>query len=274
MSKSKLAFIGAGNMASALISGLVTQGFDPKAIWASDPDQEQLNKIAAVTRVNTTTNNLQAVADATVIILAVKPQQLKSVVIDLTQSPIAKQTLIISIVAGITMASLQQWLGDDLAIVRCMPNIPATIGLGATGLFANQYVNDTQKRFTDDVAGAVGISVWLEDEAQLNAVTAVSGSGPAYFFLFIEAIQKAGIALGLDQHISNQLALQTALGAAKMAVDSNTNVAELRRKVTSPAGTTEKALDVFEQGKLLELVKQALTAAKMRAQELADEHNC
>jgi len=271
LSKPTLAFIGAGNMASALIGGLVAKGFDAKQIWASDPFAESLKKLADATGINAADNNHCAIATADVIVLAIKPQVVKAVAAQLATALVDKTPLIISIAAGINMQSLQTWLGKHLPIVRCMPNTPALVQLGATGLFANQQVTTAQKKLTNDIMDAVGISLWLENEAQIDAVTALSGSGPAYFFLFIEALQAAGLSLGLDAHTANQLTLQTALGAAKMAVSSDVDAAELRRRVTSPGGTTERAIGIFEQGDLRALVSKALAAAAARSVELAQE---
>ncbi|ROR98930.1 pyrroline-5-carboxylate reductase [Sinobacterium caligoides] len=269
MSDYTIAFIGAGNMASALFGGLINQGFDADKIWAADPYPASLEQAAAL-GVNTTSDNHTAIAQADIVVLAVKPQVLKDVVTPLQESFATRKPLIISIVAGIEMTSLERWLGNQQAIVRCMPNTPALVRRGATGLFANPHVSEKQRRQTTEILDAVGISLWLSTESQIDAVTAISGSGPAYFFLLIEAMTEAGSKLGLDRQTAAQLTLQTALGAAEMAVSSDVDAAELRRRVTSPAGTTEAALNSFERDNFRTVVETAVKAAKQRSGELAE----
>jgi pyrroline-5-carboxylate reductase len=267
----QLAFIGAGNMAQALIGGLVKQGFAPDRIVASDPLPATLDKLRAITPVRTTSDNIAAVAAADVVVLAVKPQAMKQVLQPLATTLQQRQPLIISIAAGIEIASIARWLGGDLPIVRCMPNTPALVQLGATGLFANAQVSSEQKKLADSILRAVGIALWVDSEAQLDAVTAVSGSGPAYFFLVMEAMRDAGEKLGLARDAAAQLTMQTALGAARMALDSDVDVAELRRRVTSPNGTTERAIASFENDKLRDLFERALSACDARSRELAKD---
>jgi len=262
----KIAFIGGGNMASAIIGGLVAEGFDAGAITASDPMPETLERLAAVATIKTTTDNLGAIKDADVVVLAVKPQVMAQVCKPLADTLARTKPLIISIAAGITLQSLEQWLGEGLAIVRSMPNTPALVKTGATALFGNAHVGSRERDIADQLLRAIGITVWTDSEAQLDAVTALSGSGPAYFFLVIEAMTAAGIALGLKPEVATQLTLQTALGAAKMAIDSDVDAAELRRRVTSPGGTT---LAVMEERGLRDIFAEALTAADQRSRELA-----
>jgi pyrroline-5-carboxylate reductase len=264
-----IAFIGAGNMAASIIGGLVSTGFNAESIIASAPHPQSLQKLQQVAKVKTTTDNLQAIAHADVIVLAVKPQLMKSVVEDLATISQQHKPLFISIAAGIESCSLDKWLGGNMAIVRCMPNTPALVQTGATALFANSLVSDQQKQLADRILNAVGLALWVETEDKLDAVTAVSGSGPAYFFMVMEAMQAAGEKLGLDQHTARQLTLQTALGAAKMAIDSDVDTTELRRRVTSPGGTTERAINVFEQEGLREMFLHAMTACNDRSEELA-----
>jgi pyrroline-5-carboxylate reductase len=267
----RLAFIGAGNMASALIGGLVKQGFQPAQITASDPYPATLEKLKSIAPVALTSDNDAAVADADVVVLAVKPQVMKQVLQPLVATLQAKRPLIISIAAGIEIASIERWLGGALPIVRCMPNTPALVQLGATGLFANTAVSAVQRKLADSILRAVGIALWVDSEAQLDAVTAVSGSGPAYFFLVMEAMQAAGEQLGLSTETAKMLTLQTALGAARMALDSDVDTAELRRRVTSPNGTTERAIASFERDNLRDIFVRALTDCRDRSQELARE---
>ncbi len=213
---------------------------------------------------------MAAAAKAEVILLAVKPHVMKTVTATITGA-LGHRPLIISIAAGISMASLEQWLRADLPIVRCMPNTPSLVQTGAAGLFANGQVSDDQKQLTTDILNAVGTSCWLQTEAEIDAVTAVSGSGPAYYFLIMEIMQEIGEELGLSSEVSRQLTLQTALGAAKMAVSSDVDAAELRRRVSSPGGTTECAIQAFEAGDLKALFREAMNSAVKRAAAMADE---
>lgn len=269
MSNPVIAFIGAGNMASSIIGGLVTKGFPPKSIIASDPYKESLDNLKKVAPVKTTQNNQEALAKADIVVLAVKPQQMKSILLDLADSAQQHKPLVISIAAGIETRSIDKWLGGNMAIVRCMPNTPALVQSGATALFANPQVNGAQKEQADQIMRAVGIALWVNDENTLDAVTAVSGSGPAYFFMVMEAMQAAGEQLGLSPDAAKQLTLQTALGAAQMAIASDVDSAELRRRVTSPGGTTEQAIKVFEDEGLKAMFSKALVACRDRSEELA-----
>ena len=271
MASASIAFIGGGNMASSIIGGLVAKGFSPKRIIVSDPSAESLQRLRKVAPVKVTHDNAEAVAGADVVVLAVKPQVMKSVVESIASTVSATQPLIISIAAGIEVASLQRWFATPRAIVRCMPNTPALVQSGATALFANAQVNEDQHQLATTILRAVGIALWVDDEAQLDAVTAVSGSGPAYFFLVMEAMQAAGEKMGLAPDMVRQLTLQTALGAAQMAISSDVGAEELRRRVTSPGGTTERAVACFEEGGLRTLFESALNAARDRSMALARE---
>ena len=260
-----IGFIGAGNMANSLIRGLLATGVPASSILASDIDLEKLQVLVTNSRISSATN--QQIADsADVVILAVKPQVME---VELDQN--SALPLIVSIAAGITSGHLQDWLGRKHAIVRCMPNTPALIGKGISGLFANVNVSSKQKQLAEKLMNAVGPCVWVDDESDIDTVTAVSGSGPAYFFLFIEAMRDAAREMGLSDETANALVYQTAVGAAELAISSEEDVAELRRKVTSPGGTTEKALRTFEEGRLREIVERALKAARNRSIELANE---
>ena len=269
MNTPRIAFIGGGNMAASLIGGLRAQGTPADTICASDPGEEQRKKINAEHGIQTFAQNADALANADVVVLAVKPQVMQAVCRDLAGHLRAEQ-LIVSIAAGISCASLQHWLGPQpRAIVRCMPNTPSLLRQGASGLYANDQVSNTQKQQAEQLLSAVGLALWLDHEPLIDAVTAVSGSGPAYFFLLIEAMTAAGEQLGLPRETAAQLTLQTAIGAARMACESDVEAAELRRRVTSPNGTTEAAIKTFQAGGFEELVKQALTAAARRSTELA-----
>ncbi|EMD98432.1 MULTISPECIES: pyrroline-5-carboxylate reductase [Stutzerimonas stutzeri subgroup] len=271
MTSPRIAFIGAGNMAASLIGGLRAQGVAADAIRASDPGAEQRAKISAEHGIQTFAQNADALAGADVVVLSVKPQVMQAVCQDLTPH-LAHGPLIVSIAAGISCDSLQRWLGPrPQAIVRCMPNTPALLRQGVSGLFANAQVSDMQKQQAEQLLSAVGIALWLEEERLIDAVTAVSGSGPAYFFLLIEAMTVAGEQLGLPRETAAQLTMQTALGAARMACESDVDAAELRRRVTSPNGTTEAAIKAFQAGGFEQLVQQALNAAAQRSAELAEQ---
>ncbi|WP_299181207.1 pyrroline-5-carboxylate reductase [uncultured Neptuniibacter sp.] len=265
-----LAFIGAGNMARAVIGGLISNGYPAEKIWASEPDATRLDDLKSQ-GLQITSDNNTAVQAADVVILAVKPQVLKQVSEAMVSAVQTSRPLIVSVAAGIMTTSLDQWLGGQTAIVRCMPNTPALVQTGASGLYANQQVSTEQRNQAETVLQATGITLWVDTESQLDAVTAVSGSGPAYYFLVMESMIAAGEKLGLSKDIATQLTLQTALGAAKMAQSSDVDPAELRRRVTSPNGTTEQAIKRFIDGGLPELFDDALQACNDRSVELAEE---
>jgi pyrroline-5-carboxylate reductase len=269
MSKTRIAFIGAGNMAASLIGGLRAKGLDAAQIRASDPGAETRAKVQAEHGIDVFADNAEAILGVDVIVLAVKPQAMKAVCQAL-RPHLQGNPLVVSIAAGITCASMRNWLGDQ-PIVRCMPNTPALLRQGVSGLYATEEVSAQQRQQAEDLLSAVGIALWLEQEQQLDAVTAVSGSGPAYFFLLIEAMTAAGEKLGLPRETAAQLTLQTALGAAHMAVSSDVDAAELRRRVTSPAGTTEAAIKSFQANGFEALVEKALGAAAHRSAEMAEQ---
>jgi len=266
-----IAFIGGGNMASAILGGLIKNGYDSQSILVSDPSQDKLDELAKTFSVQTNTDNQAVIQQADVVVLAVKPQVMQQVISPLKDVLLSKQPLIISVAAGISLESLSNWTDPKLSIVRCMPNTPALVQQGACGLLANQNVSDGQKQLTNDILNAVGLSVWVNSELELDAVTALSGSGPAYFFLFIESMISAGVALGLSQDTAKTLALQTALGAATMASTSEFEPAQLRKNVTSPNGTTEQAILSFQKQGLESTVKTAMEAAFNRSIELSKE---
>jgi len=269
MSKTRIAFIGAGNMAASLIGGLRAQGLEAAQIRASDPGAEQRAKIHAEHGIALFENNADAIDGADVVVLSVKPQAMKAVCEALKPS-LKPGQLVVSIAAGITCASMNNWLGAQ-PIVRCMPNTPALLRQGVSGLYATGDVSAEQRQQAEQLLSAVGIALWLDTEAQLDAVTAVSGSGPAYFFLLIEAMTAAGEKLGLSRETASKLTLQTALGAAHMATSSEVDAAELRRRVTSPNGTTEAAIKSFQADGFEALVEKALGAAAHRSAEMAEQ---
>jgi len=269
MSKTRIAFIGAGNMAASLIGGLRAKGLDAAQIRASDPGEETRARVKAEHGIEVFADNAQAIEGVDVVVLAVKPQAMK-VVCEAIRPSLKPNQLVVSIAAGITCASMNNWLGAQ-PIVRCMPNTPALLRQGVSGLYATAQVSAEQRQQAQELLSAVGIALWLDEEQQLDAVTAVSGSGPAYFFLLIEAMTAAGVKLGLPPEIAEQLTVQTALGAAHMAVASDVDAAELRRRVTSPAGTTEAAIKSFQAGGFEALVEKALGAAAHRSAEMAEQ---
>lgn len=269
MSNTRIAFIGAGNMAASLIGGLRAKGLEAAQIRASDPGEDTRAKVSAEHGIETFADNAQAIDGVDVIVLAVKPQAMKAVC-EAIRPSLKPNQLVVSIAAGITCASMAAWLGEQ-PIVRCMPNTPALLRQGVSGLYATSEVTAQQRQQAEELLSAVGIALWLEEEQQLDAVTAVSGSGPAYFFLLIEAMTAAGVKLGLPKAIAEQLTVQTALGAAHMAVSSDVDAAELRRRVTSPNGTTEAAIKSFQAGGFEALVETALGAAAHRSAEMAEQ---
>jgi pyrroline-5-carboxylate reductase len=270
MKTTKIGFIGGGNMATSLLKGLVASGHDPSRLWVSDVNPDTLAGLSSNLKVNATSDNREVVTSADVVVLAVKPQILQQVAKEIAVDINSKQ-LVVSIAAGISQASLSHWLGNDQAIVRCMPNSPALVLTGATALHANAMVTSEQRDLAENLMRAVGITLWLDDESDMDAVTAVSGSGPAYYFLLMEAMEQAAVQLGLNESVARLLVQQTALGAAKIALESAESPAELRRRVTSPGGTTQQAITVFEQGGFIELVALALQAARNRSIEMSKQ---
>jgi len=267
---SQIAFIGAGNMAAALIGGLLADGVPPDRLTATDPSVEKCQALAAAAGIRTLQDNRAAVADADIVVLAVKPQVLPEVAQELADVVGLSRPLVISIAAGVRCASLQSWLGAETAVVRTMPNTPAMIQAGATVLYATPAVSETQREQAESLMRAVGLTQWVDDEGLMDAVTALSGSGPAYFFLVMEAMQAAAQQMGLAPDAARLLTLQTAFGAARMALESSDPPATLRQRVTSPGGTTERALQVLEDGGIRDLFARALKAARARSVELSD----
>ncbi|HEY6642404.1 pyrroline-5-carboxylate reductase [Povalibacter sp.] len=264
-----LCFIGGGNMARSLIGGLIARGRDAKLIIVADPLPAQLEALRSQFGVRGTSSNLEAVTGADVIVLAVKPQEMRAVTTGLAPA-LARKPLLISVAAGIRASDIHEWSGGA-PVVRCMPNRPALEGCGMTGLFATEEVSADHRRIAADLLSAVGKTLWLEQESQMDVVTAVSGSGPAYFFLVIEMLEQAGIELGLSPETSRQLAVETAYGSGRMARESSDSPATLRQQVTSRGGTTEAALRVLESENVRAIFSAAVAAAARRSAELADE---
>lgn len=276
MINKKIGFIGAGNMAFSLIGGLLSSGGNNELIWVSDHDQDKNDSVAQGFSINTCTDNQSLASLVDIIILAVKPQVLKQVCEEIASAVSINNPLIISIAAGINTESLSSWLTVDsmmnttpIALVRCMPNTPALVQSGATALFAVEQVSMQQKTSAESIMRSVGVTVWLEEEHLMDAVTAISGSGPAYYFQFIEIMERSAIKMGLDNETAHLLAVQTAFGASKMALESSDNAETLRKKVTSPGGTTEKALEIMISGGLEKLLMDATKGAQQRSIELS-----
>jgi len=267
----KIAFIGGGNMAVSLIGGLIADGFDPRNIAVADIDKDQRETLARRFAVQTYDNAKAAAQFGDTVLLAVKPQVLKPVAQDIASVIQNRKPLVISIAAGIRTTDIQRWLGGDAAIVRAMPNTPALVQCGASGLFANAAVSRKQREDAETVLRATGLTVWMDDEELINAVTALSGSGPAYFFRMMESLEAAGQNLGLSRQAAHILTLQTALGAAKLAMEGSEDIAALRQSVTSPGGTTEQGLRVLQERDIDGLFNAVLQAAYERAKQLADD---
>jgi len=277
MAQQSIGFIGAGNMATSLAGGMVAKGIRPARIWMSDPSRDRLEEVSQLHRVHVSTENRDVAGRVDVLVLAVKPQMMQAVCEDLRDLIADRQPLVISIAAGVTVANLRSWLGET-PIVRCMPNTPSLVQAGATGLYAAEGVSDEQKAMAKDILGSVGLTFWFAEEKELDAVTAVSGSGPAYFFLLMESLIEAAKAQGLDPATARQMVLQTAWGAAQLAIASEAGPDVLRQQVTSPGGTTAAALNVFEEAGFREQVQAAVAAARAntfgRGQNIAAKHDC
>lgn len=267
----RVAFIGGGNMGRAIVGGLIRRGHVPGMITVAEPQETVRDALARDFGITVTADNASAVAAAEVVVLAVKPQQMKAVVQPLASVLAKQRPLLLSIAAGITTQSLRLWAGTELPVVRAMPNTPALIGRGATGLFATPTTGPAERALVESLLAATGMVAWVEEESLLDAVTALSGSGPAYFFLLIECLEQAGVKLGLPATLARALALETAAGAAELARTATVDPATLRSQVTSKGGTTERALQVFMEGGLPALVERALTGAAARAGELSRE---
>ena len=262
-----IAFIGGGNMARALIGGLLRAGVSATALRVADPAPDRA-ALAALGPVALADDNPSAAHGAKVVVLAVKPQVMAAACAAITAAVQAGRPLIVSVAAGVRSADLDAWLGGGCAIVRCMPNTPALLGAGATGMVANAAVDAAQRATAERIMACVGIVEWIPDESLMDAVTALSGSGPAYFLQLVEHLEDAAVTLGLPRASARRLAVQTGLGAMRMAAESALEPAALRRQVTSPGGTTAAALAAFEAGGFATLVARALQAARDRGRAL------
>jgi len=265
-----IGLIGAGNIARSLAGGLLASDWPKDRLILSDPDDGQRAAVERHLAVKAVPDNREVARQADILVFAIKPQVFSAVARELASALKGRRPLIVSLAAGIRIADIDRWLGGQLPIVRVMPNTPALVGSGASGLFANDRVSTDQRDQAEAVVRAVGVTAWVSSEAQLNVVTALSGSGPAYFFLVMEALEEAAIARGLPREQARLLTLETAFGAAKMALEGADEPRRLRHQVTSPGGTTEAAVKVLEGGSLRQLFKDALSAAERRAAELGD----
>lgn len=271
MTEDSIAFIGGGNMATSLIGGLIADGYPRDGLWVTDIDDRKLSDLQDRFQVNTTGDNQMALGRAATVVLAVKPQVIASVIDGIAPAAKTAAPLVISIAAGVREPDIRRHFGYDAAIVRTMPNTPALLRCGASALYANAFVSGEQRSRAENVMRAVGITIWVDDESLLDAATALSGSGPAYFFRMMEIMEDIGVDMGLGRESARVLTVQTALGAARMATETDDPPSHLRRKVTSPGGTTQAALESLDAGGMAELMARALKAARDRAIELGDE---
>jgi len=266
----RIALIGGGHMARSLIGGLIGAGIFRTALTVGEPNAELAAGLKHDFGVAVGPDNAAAVQGATAWVLAVKPQVMKAVCEPLRDIAQASKPLVISVAAGIRVEQIERWLGGDVALVRCMPNTPALIGAGAIGLFSNARVGADQHALAESILGAAGATAWIEDEALMDTVTALSGSGPAYFFLLVEALENAAVAQGLPRATARTLAVQTCLGAGRMLCEDGATPAELRQRVTSAGGTTQAALDSFGASGFSAIVARAVAAATERGREMSE----
>lgn len=257
-------------MARSLAGGLIANGWPAARLILSDPDAVQRRTVEKRLHVETYANNADVASRAKVLVLAVKPQVMRAVAGDIASFVRRVRPLVISIVAGIRVADLERWFEVDVPIVRAMPNTPALVGAGAAGLYANALADSRQRGIAETILRSGGVTAWVENESQLDVVTALSGSGPAYFFLVMEALERAAINEGLAPATARLLTLETAYGAAKMALEGGEDPETLRIRVTSPGGTTERALNILAEGGCTDLFARAIHGASERARELAE----
>lgn len=265
----KIGFIGAGNMARCIIGGLIENNYINQNIWASAPNREHLQQLSCEYGINTCNDNNELITQVDILVLAVKPQAIATAIAEIQEQVKQRKPLIISVAAGITCERIKQGLAlSEIAIIRCMPNTGALMQCSATGLFANAYASQQHKQVAESILSAIGICLWFDDEKLIDSVTALSGSGPAYFFLLMEALEQAAQKIGLEPTVARELIKQTALGSAKLINSDQNTAAQLRKQVTSPGGTTEAALQVLAQGDFNTLICQAVAAAHNQAEIL------
>ncbi len=266
-----IALIGCGNMGTSLVGGLIANGHDSDSIRGADPDPIQRDKLYKQYKTTVFEKNTEAIDGADAVILAVKPQMFAATLSNIADSIKLNNSIVISIAAGVRLATIEKYLDKDHPIVRVMPNTPAIIRSGISALFANNATTPKHREIAEGIMRAVGSLIWLDDESLMDTVTALSGSGPAYIYLIMEVLEQAAVSLGLPVDQAKLLTLETVFGAAKLALESGVDATTLRRQVTSPGGTTEQALDVLlQQGQIDQLFLKALTVAKRRSEELAE----
>jgi len=268
MSDSNIAFIGGGNMARSLVGGLVAAGTPSRTISVSEPQPKLRNSLKEDFGINVHADNISAATGAHVIVLAVKPQMLQEIVVPLGDLVTEHQPLLVSVAAGVTSPSIERWVGGHPALVRVMPNTPALVGAGISALYANENVDKHQRKLAETIMSAVGKTVWIGNESLMDTVTAVSGSGPAYFFYVMQAMNEAAVNGGLDTETARLLTLETALGAARLALESAEDPGTLQKRVTSPGGTTEAAVNVLDSSRVSDAFRNAVSAARARGGEL------
>lgn len=271
---SKIAFIGAGNMNSAIITGLVSNGYTPSDVIVSNPSPAKREKLANHFNIHHTADNIEAAKFADCIVLGVKPHLIAAVCQQISEQIDVSKKCFISVAAGCSLATMEKALGQTCAIIRTMPNTPSQLGLGVAGMYASDLVNAQQKLQAETLMGSVGITKWLNTEEEIDNIIAVSGSGPAYFFLFMEAMEEKAKSLGFTAQESRQLVQQTALGAAEMVLQNpDLAIGQLRENVTSKGGTTQAALKTFTDGGIAQLTHKAMDAALERAKEMAKNNS-
>jgi pyrroline-5-carboxylate reductase len=268
--QNNIVFIGGGNITASIVGGLVAAGQSPQSIIVSDPHPEKLERLTQAYGIRTTTDNHKALAEGTIVVLAVKPQKVQALAQDI--APILKKTkpLIISLAGGIDIHTLTRWLGDECAVVRAMPNMPAVVRSGATALFANSHADESQREDAESILRAIGIVVWLKDEKQMDVITALSGCGPAYIFYIMEALSEAAQKMGLPAEVANLLTLETTYGAAHMALESELSLSDLKKSVATPGGITEAALTAFDEHNIKKILAEAVHRAHARSQNLTE----
>lgn len=269
--QSRLAFIGTGNMAGAIIGGLLHNGYPAERITGTTRQTESAERAASALGITVTTDNDAAIAEADVVVLGVKPQVMQATCSALRSAVQSRQPLIISVAAGIEAATLNDWLGGGLAVIRCMPNTPSLLGAGISGLYANSAVTGAQRELADTMFRAVGLTQWVHNESDMHTITAICGSAPAYYYRFSEALVRSAEQHGLSPEVARALVAQVALGAARMMSETGETPAELRQKVSSPGGTTVEALRVLEEQGLEALVETAVAACHSRSISLTQE---
>lgn len=271
MKNKKIGFVGAGNMAQAIMGGLIKNGTPASSIFISEPNSELAATLSENLGLTVVNSSAALFTHCDVIVLAIKPQVMRKVLTDLRGITLRENAFIVSVAAGLPISLMQDWLAEASPIIRVMPNTPALVGAGVSGLFASEQVSEAQKQVGESVLRAVGSVVWVDQEHLIDSITAISGSGPAYFFYFIEALEQAALQNGLNAEQAKLLSLETAFGAAKLALESDVSAATLRQRVTSPGGTTQAALEVLKANDLLGSVDAAVTAAVLRAKALGEQ---